>query len=448
MITQKLSSEPTNLQLQLQTLLRRMLADDRLLAHPFFSVWTAVQQNADHIAPDGIFDYCCTDCDPNDLLWIIADTVADLSKQNKAYNSEIADLVAHMCLVAFERWIGTESIAKICWKNGLPVVGMFDELAAAVVAATWFNLGIQIKINEEAEGKIEVSNLITDRPETQFLAKDVEAAIEEEIVARITHHLPIQKTHNYEPLHPKDICAGIRRFTKRTGAHLMIGFGTVQSHTQATKALRDRIKERWEIELFLYENHTTQTTDTTHQNWIKLQKSLTEKFSQIINPLHNTPYKTDNPPPNNRHKAFICYSRTDKSIFEHIVKHIGVLEHQKPFSIWHDQKIMAGANWKNEIDLELQQCNVAILLLSADFMGSKFILDHELPILLKRHEAEGMHLMPILIRPFAWSTVNWIKDLQIRPNHKEALSDKPRQRAIQLKQITEEIARLCGILQP
>ena len=89
---------------------------------------------------------------------------------------------------------------------------------------------------------------------------------------------------------------------------------------------------------------------------------------------------------------------------------------------------MAGANWKNEIDLELQQCNVAILLLSADFMGSKFILDHELPILLKRHEAEGMHLMPILIRPFAWSTVNWIKDLQIRPNHQEA------QHAIQNRQ--------------
>ena len=51
----------------------------------------------------------------------------------------------------------------------------------------------------------------------------------------------------------------------------------------------------------------------------------------------------------------------------------------------------------------MARATVAVLLVSADFLTSDFILDEEVPKLLKRRDQEGLLIFPILIKPCAWA---------------------------------------------
>jgi hypothetical protein len=66
---------------------------------------------------------------------------------------------------------------------------------------------------------------------------------------------------------------------------------------------------------------------------------------------------------------------------------------------WSDTKISAGEHWKKEIQKALDEAQVAILLVSADFLASDFIVNNELPPLLTRANEEGATIIPIILKP-------------------------------------------------
>ena len=81
-----------------------------------------------------------------------------------------------------------------------------------------------------------------------------------------------------------------------------------------------------------------------------------------------------------------------------------------------------------------------MFLVSPAFLGSKFITNVEVPKLLERHQQQGMHVLPLLIRDCSWEEVSWLKAMQIRPAEAESLSNTQRKRDQQLKQVALEIA--------
>jgi hypothetical protein len=96
---------------------------------------------------------------------------------------------------------------------------------------------------------------------------------------------------------------------------------------------------------------------------------------------------------------FVSYSHHDKEFLQRLMVHLRPLEKARLIDAWADTKLKAGDRWKNEIEESLKQARVAILLVSADFLASDFIVDNELPPLLAKAESEGTRIIPVIIKP-------------------------------------------------
>ncbi|QBD82976.1 TIR domain-containing protein [Ktedonosporobacter rubrisoli] len=75
------------------------------------------------------------------------------------------------------------------------------------------------------------------------------------------------------------------------------------------------------------------------------------------------------------------------------------LEQQGFISFWHKRDISPGAFIKQEIKKHLQAARLVLLLISPDFNDSE-----EIQIIMQRHKAGEIHVIPILLRPFDWET--------------------------------------------
>lgn len=145
--------------------------------------------------------------------------------------------------------------------------------------------------------------------------------------------------------------------------------------------------------------------------------------------------------------VFISYSHNDEAWKDRVVRQLKVL--QVPLSPWHDRHIQAGAKWEDEIRTAMDRAEIAVLLISADFLASEFILGVEVPRLLERHREEGMQLYPIIISPCAWKSIDWLRPIQCRPKDGEPLetffetSESTGNK--HLAMMAQEIATLLGL---
>ena len=98
-----------------------------------------------------------------------------------------------------------------------------------------------------------------------------------------------------------------------------------------------------------------------------------------------------------RKNVFISYSHADKQWLDRLKVHLKPLEQKGAIDLWSDEKIHTGSNWKKEIKKALEEATVAVLLISADFLASDFIVNDELPPLLAAAKKEDTVILPVIV---------------------------------------------------
>lgn len=138
--------------------------------------------------------------------------------------------------------------------------------------------------------------------------------------------------------------------------------------------------------------------------------------------------------------VFVSYSHRDENWKDTILTHLASAGDQLSIRVWDDTYIPFGSEWAANLKSELASCEVAILLLSADFLSSAFIRDVEAPMLLAQETAGETKLLPILLRPCAWQTVPWLANRAIYPAKAGPLS------TLTAAEIETQIAIIVGEL--
>jgi len=120
--------------------------------------------------------------------------------------------------------------------------------------------------------------------------------------------------------------------------------------------------------------------------------------------------------------VFISYSHKDEEWKDRLVTHLGVLQQEGLLTLWDDRRIGGGEQWQQKIQAAMDSASVAILLVSANSLTSRFILSEEIPHLLSRRDTKGLRFFPIIIKPCAWQTVDWLRATNLRPRDGRPLS--------------------------
>ncbi len=142
--------------------------------------------------------------------------------------------------------------------------------------------------------------------------------------------------------------------------------------------------------------------------------------------------------------VFISYSHKDEVWKNLLVTHLAVLEKNGRLCTWDDRLITAGQEWLPKIEAAMKEAHIAVLLVSADFFASPFIQDDEFPYLLGRR-AQGLQIMPVIVRDSLWEAEPRIACLQVRPQGGKPLAIFRRaQRETELKKIAKEIQSLLN----
>jgi TIR domain len=111
-------------------------------------------------------------------------------------------------------------------------------------------------------------------------------------------------------------------------------------------------------------------------------------------------------------RVFISYSHADSEWLQRVKVHLKPLERNSIIEIWEDTRIKTGDNWKNEIERALSESESAILLVSADFLASDFIIENELPQLLKIAKTKGTRIFQIIISPCCFDETERLSQFQ------------------------------------
>lgn len=122
-----------------------------------------------------------------------------------------------------------------------------------------------------------------------------------------------------------------------------------------------------------------------------------------------------------KNKIFLLHSQADESYKRKLQIALSPLTRQGFIEVQDLNKILAGGIWEESVKEMVEDANVILLLISSDFIASKFYDTRIMDLIWKKHSSSSARVIPIIIRPCNWELLP-IKNLNVLPKNKIPLS--------------------------
>jgi photosystem II stability/assembly factor-like uncharacterized protein len=125
--------------------------------------------------------------------------------------------------------------------------------------------------------------------------------------------------------------------------------------------------------------------------------------------------------PENLVRVFVSYAREDRrwldpdyrySLIPFLVD--SLRRHNVAF--WFDKELKPGDEFRRYIESEIDQSQIALLIVSQSFLNSEFIENREMPRIAERARLRKMLVVPVLVEPCDWSEYPFLADRQMVPS--------------------------------
>jgi internalin A len=114
-------------------------------------------------------------------------------------------------------------------------------------------------------------------------------------------------------------------------------------------------------------------------------------------------------------RVFVSYSHRDERLLNELKTHLSPLERLKLIETWYDRRIVAGEDFGQKINENIDSADIILLLVSADFIASNYCYEVEMGRALERHEKEEARLVPVIVRDVDWKVIPELSRLTAVP---------------------------------
>src|SRR5262245_40306240 len=145
-------------------------------------------------------------------------------------------------------------------------------------------------------------------------------------------------------------------------------------------------------------------------------------------------------------EIFVSYSHEDANYLnpDSLLGHLNGLEKDGAV-FWSDQQIQVGENWDERIKLEIEQADIALVLVSQMFLNSKYCQESEIKPFLRRSREQGLIIFPVILSACDWEQQDWLRSRQFIPtdgqNIEEHFYEPPGKRKAIFQVIAEALRK-------
>lgn len=140
-------------------------------------------------------------------------------------------------------------------------------------------------------------------------------------------------------------------------------------------------------------------------------------------------------------RLFYSYSHKDESLRSELETHLTLLKRQGLIEDWHFHQIEAGEKMEEKIYEKLEQAEIILLLVSADFLNSKNCKT-EMTRALARHDKNEARVIPVIVRESNWKDEPF-SNIQVLPKQGVAVTSWP-DKHVAWRDVSEGIARVVN----
>jgi hypothetical protein len=119
--------------------------------------------------------------------------------------------------------------------------------------------------------------------------------------------------------------------------------------------------------------------------------------------------------------VFVSYAREDRRWLDanyqfNLVPFLVESLRRHNVVFWFDTELKPGDEFKRNIDAEIDQAQIALLIVSQHFLNSEFIESREMPRIAARAQRGQMIVIPVLVEPCDWTDYPFLSDRQMVPS--------------------------------